>query len=211
MAHSPVTNNLESPIHPQSNYNYSSRTNGTTDRPPSQGTVDEEIARVHAKTSEEPRITRTKDPMSFSSILSSNVPDLPKAASRPVPASKQTKATSNTPNGDSKYSSAVPRKSVSRPVASPKDYATPPKRSVKAETDIPPQTKHLGATRPKLGSVASDKENEKVKKEMAKIDDMELSDIDAPEWESAKQKHVISSQKRQRDVEAAEEVKRKVS
>lgn len=56
----------------------------------------------------------------------------------------------------------------------------------------------------------SDKENEKVKKEMVKIDATPLSPIDLPEYEADKQKHAKSSQKRQRDVENGEEIKRKV-
>lgn len=58
--------------------------------------------------------------------------------------------------------------------------------------------------------MTSDKENEKVKKEMVKIDATPLSPIELPEYEADKQKHAKSSQKRQRDVENGEEVKRKV-
>ena len=160
-------------------------------------------------TPEEPRVTRTKDPMSFSSILSSNVPDPPKVVSRSTATPKQSKAISLTPNGDSKSFSAVPRKSLSKQAAPPRDHTTPAKRAIKAEADIP-LTKSLNVSRPKPNSVVLDKENEKVKKEMVRIDTMDLSDIDAPEWESAKQRYLATSQKRQRDVEAAEEVKRKV-
>ena len=80
---------------------------------------------------------------------------------------------------------------------------------MKAEADIP-IVKSLSVSRPKPSSVTSDKENEKVKKEIARIEAMELSDIESPEWESAKQRYLESSQKRQRDVEAAEDIKRKV-
>ena len=80
---------------------------------------------------------------------------------------------------------------------------------MKVEADIP-IVKSLSVSRPKLSSVTSDKENEKVKKEIARIDAMELSDIESPEWESAKKRYLESSQKRQRDVEAAEDIKRKV-
>ena len=58
--------------------------------------------------------------------------------------------------------------------------------------------------------MTSDKENERVKKEIAKIDAMPLSPIELPEYEAEKQKHAKSSQKRQRDVETGEEAKRKV-
>ena len=87
----------------------------------------------------------------------------------------------------------------------------PTKRPVKAEADVLSQLKSSGLGKPKPGSATSDKENEKVKKEKARIDAMDLSDIDSPEWEIAKQQHAQLSQKRQRDVEAIEDVKRKVS
>ena len=81
---------------------------------------------------------------------------------------------------------------------------------MKAEVDIP-IVKSLSVSRPKPSSVTSDKENEKVKKEIARIDAMELSDIESPDWEIAKQRYLESSKKRQRDVEAAEDIKRKVT
>ena len=85
------------------------------------------------------------------------------------------------------------------------------KRAVKAELEHPAPTKSFGSSKAKPGTATSDKENEKVKKEMTKIDAMDLSDIESPEWETAKQKHAQSSLKRQRDVEEGENVKRKVS
>ena len=179
------------------------------DRPHSQSTVDEDMGHTGTGSPEETRVTRTKDPMSFSSILSSNVPDPPKAPARATAASKQSKGATHAVNGDSKPIPAAPRKSLSRPAASPRDYVTPPKRSMKAEADIP-VLKNLSVSRPKPNSVTSDKENEKVRKEMDRIDAMELSDIESTEWESAKQRYRESSQKRQRDVEAAEDIKRKV-
>ena len=209
VAQSPVKNSFGSPILPQASYGYSSRANGSMDRPHSQSTIDEDMGHVGAGSPEETRVTRTKDPMSFSSILSSNVPDPPKAPTRATAASKQSRGASHAVNGDSKPIPAAPRKSLSRPTASPRDYATPPKRSMKAEADIP-IVKSLSVSRPKPNSVTSDKENEKVRKEMDRIEAMELSDIDSPEWESAKQRYLESSQKRQRDVEAAENIKRKV-
>ena len=57
----------------------------------------------------------------------------------------------------------------------------------------------------------SEKENEQVKAEMAKIDAMDLSDLESPEYEAAKYIFVQSRTKRQLDVEAAEVPKRKVS
>ena len=77
---------------------------------------------------------------------------------------------------------------------------------MKAEADVP-IVKSLSVSRPKPSSVTSDKENEKVKKEMARIDAMVLSDIGSPDWETAKQRYLESSQKRQQDVEAAGAIK----
>ena len=210
IAQSPVKNSFESPALPQGSYSYSSRANGSMDRPHSQSTIDEDLGHVGVGSPEEPRLTRTKDPMSFSSILSSNVPDPPKAPSRATTASKQSKGASYAVNGDSKPIPAAPRKSLSRPTASPRDHATPLKRSMRAEADVP-VVKSLSVSRPKPSSVTSDKENEKVKKEMARIDAMELSDIESPDWESAKLRYFESSKKRQQDVEAAEDIKRKVT
>lgn len=178
------------------------------DLPSSQGNIDEDDGQIRAK--EEPRATRTANPMSFSSILSSNVPDPPKSTPRSTPALKPLKSSSHTPNGDVKPSRTAPRKSGSKRTASPKGYLAPTKHIVKAEPDLLPPAKSLGSSKLKPGPMTSDKENEKVKKEMAKIDATPLSPIELPEYEADKQKHAKSSQKRQRDVENGEEVKRKV-
>lgn len=148
--------------------------------------------------------------MDFSSILSSNVPDPPKSTPRSTPAPKPLKGSSNTSNGDVKPSRTAPRKSGPKRTASPKGYLAPKKHILKAEADILPPTKSSGSSKLKPGPMNSDKENEKVKKEMAKIDAMPLSPIELPEYEADKQKHAKSSQKRQRDVENGEEAKRKV-
>ena len=182
--------------------------NGSMDRPSSQGTIDEDDGQIRAK--EEPKTTRTANPMSFSSILSSNVPDPPKSVRRSTPASKPLKSSSNAPNGEVKPSRAAPRKSGPKRTASPKGYLAPTKHSVKAEPEIPPPTKSLGSSKLKHRPMTLGKENEKVKKEMAKIDATPPSPIELPEWEADKQKHAKSSQKRQRDVENGEEIRRKV-
>lgn len=57
----------------------------------------------------------------------------------------------------------------------------------------------------------SDKENARVQKELARIDAMELSDIENPEWELAKQDFIRASKKRLLEVAQAEGNKRKVS
>ena len=175
----------------------------------SQGTIDEEISESLPKASVEPKATRTKDPMAFSSILSSTEPDAPVSLPHPTPASKHIKTSSHVPNGDAKPPTAPSRKSASKAVSSPKDYPGQSSRQVKAEFEPPTLAKNMGSNKTKPG-VTSDKENEKVKKEMARIDAMDMSDFDSPEYEVLKQRHVQSSLKRQHAVEAIEESKRKV-
>lgn len=146
--------------------------------------------------------------MAFSSILSSTESDPPVRSSRSLPASKHFKTSAHT-NGDTKSSPATLRKSATKAAASPKDYPGQTKRPVKSEIEPLVTTKSIGHSKPALG-ITSDKENEKVKKEMAKIDAMDMSDLELPEFEAAKQRHVESSLKRQQAVEEREESKRKV-
>ncbi|KAM0804706.1 SNF2 family ATP-dependent chromatin-remodeling factor snf21 [Usnea florida] len=181
--------------------------NGSIDQPSSQGTIDEDDGQVRAK--EEPKATRTANPMSFSSILSSNVPEPPKATPRSTPASKLPKVSSSATNGDVKPSRTAPRKSAPKRTASPKDYPGPTKHILKTDAELLPPAKSSGSSKLKPSPMTSDKENERVKKEMAKIDAMPLSPIELPEYEAEKKKHAKSSQKRQRDVETNEEAKRK--
>ena len=178
------------------------------DRPPSQGKTDQDGSQTRAK--EEPKATRTANPMSFSSILSSNVPDPQKSTPWSTPSSKPLKSSSNTPNRDIKPSRTASRKSAPKRPASPKSIVPPTKHVLKAEPELLPPAKSLSSNKHRSGALTSDKENEKIKKEMAKIDAMPLSPIDLPEYVIDKQKHAASSQKRRRGVEDCEEVKRKV-
>lgn len=84
------------------------------------------------------------------------------------------------------------------------------RRPAKAEVETAAPMKVFNH-KSKASAVASDKENEKVRKEMAKIDAMELSDIESPKWATAKNDHVLSTQKRYLEVEEAENGRRKVS
>ena len=177
------------------------------DRPSSQVIIDQDDGQIRAK--EEPKATRTANPMSFSSILSSNVPDPQKSTPWSPPSSKPLKSSSNTPNRDVKPSRTAPRKSAPKRIASPKNNLAPTKHVLKAEPELLPPAKSLSNSKFKPNPLTSDKENEKVRKEMAKIEAMPLSPIDLPEYEADKQKHAKYSQKRQRDVEISEDVKRK--
>lgn len=57
----------------------------------------------------------------------------------------------------------------------------------------------------------SDKENDRIQKAMAEIDAMELSEVEAPGWESAKQNYAQFSRKRLADIDEIETSKRKAS
>ncbi|KAK0517204.1 hypothetical protein JMJ35_000359 [Cladonia borealis] len=59
------------------------------------------------------------------------------------------------------YMKIQPHTPLPGPTASPREYATPLKRSMKAEADVPIE-KSLSVSRPKPSSVTSDKENENV-------------------------------------------------
>ena len=188
-------------------YNYTSRTNGSTERTSSQGTIDGETADHVSKTSSDFKTTRTKDPMAFSSILSSSEPDRSVANSHSIPASKHLK-TSNDKKGDAKPSTILSRKSTTHSM-SPKDYPAQNKRSIKVETEPLFSTKTTGLNKGRP-AITWDKEDEKIRKELAKIDAMELSEFEGPEFETAKQKYAKTLSKRQRGVEDTEDNKRKV-
>lgn len=147
--------------------------------------------------------------MSFSSILSSNAADPPKSTPRALPASKQFRKTSYTPNRDSTPASSTSRKTCQKSAPSASDYPGLVRRSVKTEQHSPAPTKILGHNH-KVGLLLSDRENEKVKKELAKIDAMELSDMESSSWATKKQDYAQLSQKRYLDIENSENVKRKV-
>ena len=148
--------------------------------------------------------------MSFSSILSSNAADPPKSTPRALPASKQFRKTSYTTNRDSTPTSSASRKPSQKFTPSTGDYPGLVKRPVKTEPPSPAPAKGFSDGYKAVLPV-SDKENEKVKKEMAKIDAMELSDIESSQWATTKQDYAQVSQKRYLDIEGAENVKRKVS
>ena len=186
------------------------RVNGTSDRPLSRDTNQADLQRhTHARVNNEPRTTRTSDPMAFSSILTALPADTPKPLSRPAPSSKQFRRTS-TVNGDTPSTSVATRKAHQKPHPSSSDYPGLTRRPVKVEAD-PAAPVKVTSSKSKASTMTSDNENEKVRKEMAKIDAMEMSDIESPKWAKAKENHVRSSQKRYLEVENAENGRRKVS
>lgn len=62
----------------------------------------------------------------------------------------------------------------------------------------------------KAGPSVSDKENERIDKELARIDALELSDIESSDWAMAKQEFARQSHKRLMEVGQGEDGKRKV-
>lgn len=146
--------------------------------------------------------------MSFSNILSGDAPEPPKPTPRAAPASKPAKSTVSTPNGDAKPTSAASRRSLAKAGAS---KGTPGTAKGSSKLDAGASGSLRGGTGTKRKPIASsEKENEKVKAEMAKIDAMEMSDIDSPAWDDAKQKYQTMKRKRQEELEKAESMKRKV-
>lgn len=145
--------------------------------------------------------------MAFSSILTALPTDTPKPLPRPAPSSKQFRRTS-TVNGDTPSNQVTTRKAHQKATPSSNDYPGLTRRPVKVEADSNAPVKVMNS-KSKASTIASNKENEKVRKEMAKIDAMELSDIESPKWATAKENHARSSQKRYLEVEDAENGRRK--
>ena len=183
--------------------------NGYGDRPSSQGTVDDGISQSPKVKREEQPSTRRADPMSFSNILSGEAPEPPpKPSPRAMPSSKAFKNSASVTNGDAKAASASSRKPVTK-TATPKASPAVGRGSTKNEADGPAHAKSSSISKRKV-LAQSDKENSKVKAEMAKIDALDLSDIDSPIYEDAKENFLQFSRKRQTAIEASENVKRKV-
>lgn len=147
--------------------------------------------------------------MSFSNILSSNAVEPPKTIPKAMPAVKQFQRQSHTPNGDSGPVAAA-KKVAGKKASSPKEIGGSSRKSAKPKTQFPAAAK-TPTNNHKIGeSVISDKENEKVKKEMVKIDAMGLSDTESPGWAAEKDAFIKTSCKRQADIDQLEDEKRKV-
>ncbi|KAI4192087.1 MAG: hypothetical protein LQ346_004496 [Caloplaca aetnensis] len=141
---------------------------------------------------------KASNPMSFSNILSDSAGDPPMATPRELPPTKQFKKPSSTSNGDIGPASAMFRRAShkSTPTTSTQEqpqYRKPSKNHVHYPAP-------LKTSKPKARSTVSmsDKENERIRKELAKIDTTELSDIDTPEWEITKQDFIRAKTGRQR-------------
>lgn len=116
----------------------------------------------------------------------------------------------NSANGETTFGGIGPRRSQSKATSTTNDYPNLTRRAPKAEAEISAPTKS-GNSGGKALVLTQGRDNLRVKKEMAKIDAMELSDIESPKWASAKENYALISRKRYRAIEEEETAKRKVS
>lgn len=206
ISQSPLQTMTDPPMHRQ-NSGYYTDANGT----PAQSAVEHShsVSSRHdsyPKVKEEPKAS---NPMSFSNILSSNTADAPDITPRGLPPTKQFRKTHSVPNGDVGPPSAIFRKSSHR--ASPVQYEnSEPHKPSKSDEHRPYSAKNPKAKSKAITSM-SDKENHRIEQELVRIDAMELSDIESPEWAIAKQDFARSRKKRLLDLEKAEDSKCKVS
>ena len=210
---SPIHTTTTSPLLPQSQSGYRQTTNGKMDRRESSD-IQTPVC-PPPKPLEEKKPVRA-DPMSFSSILSSNAVDPPKSTGKSVAPQKQLRRSSKTPNGDASTTAvavALPNGSIRRAARK-----TPP--SIKEEPAVMEHVREItkskatkaisGSTR-SAHATSSDKENSlEVQKALDEINMAEHSDVEAPGWDDAMELHRQVSQKRQLMVEESEAIKHKV-
>ncbi|KAL8926749.1 MAG: hypothetical protein Q9208_002823 [Pyrenodesmia sp. 3 TL-2023] len=153
--------------------------------------------------------TKASNPMSFSNILSSNAVDPPVATPRELPPTKQFKKAAPISNGELGPASAMFRRSSHKPTPTTTTHEQPQSRKI-SKIDIPHSTPtKTPKTKARSTVSISDKENERIRKELAKIDAMELSEIDSHEWDATKQDFIRASKKRLLDIGNEEDIKRK--
>ncbi|KAL8926785.1 MAG: hypothetical protein Q9172_001661 [Xanthocarpia lactea] len=150
---------------------------------------------------------KVSNPMSFSNILSSNASDVPAATPAGLPPLKQFRKAPSTSNGDAGAPPAIFRRSSHRSTPTIAEYQESP-RAFKTDVSHPPSNKS-SKFKAKAGPSVSDKENERIDKELARIDALELSDIESSDWAMAKQEFARQSHKRLMEVGQGEDGKRK--
>lgn len=209
---SPAPSVLESPVLSETNPARPQLIHNSWDTPnPGSVVNEEEIQQRTAEVREEPesKPVRTSDPMSFSSILSSNPADPPKAFTQKLPAVKQFPRKAHPLNGDTLHIDA--EHPIHNALSLPIDDTVSLRKSAKSKTH-PHTVAKIVPSGPKSTSYTlSDKQNEKVKTEMGRIDTIRLSDIEGLAWAVKKEEYALLNQKRQLDVDSVEESKRKVS
>ncbi|KAL9041985.1 MAG: hypothetical protein Q9180_000911 [Flavoplaca navasiana] len=194
----------ESPVH-RRNSSYLADPNGATAQP-----AREHSYSVGSRHDNGPRTQedhKASNPMSFSNILSSNGPDVSNSTSTGLPPVKQFRKAPSAPNGDAGPPPTAFRKSSHKYTPATTEYREPARPSKADLNQLPPVK--TPKSKAKVGPSVSDKEIERIDREMAKIDALELSDVDSPDWATAKQEYARQSGKRLIDVQQIEDNKRK--
>ena len=163
-----------------------------------------------AQVKDEQAPIRTANPMAFSSILSSNSNEPSKEQLRPPSPTKQQARPTESSIDEPKSSVSGIRKSTKTtpPFKSPPGPTRKSKKS--AAKSVSPQKQPNGSRKKALLST-SDKENEKIQKEVDRIDAMTLSDVEAPGWEESRNDYEQIHRERQNSVNGMEKAKRRVS
>ena len=153
---------------------------------------------------------RTANPMAFSSILSSNSNEPSKEQLRPPsPTKQQTRSIES--SIDERNSSVSTIQKPAKPTAPSKPSPAPTKKTKKSVAkSVSPQKQPKDSFKKALPST-SDKENEKIQKEVDRIDAMTLSDVEAPGWEESRNNYEQVHHERQNFVNGMEKAKRRVS
>ncbi|KAF2004418.1 helicase SWR1 [Amniculicola lignicola CBS 123094] len=190
LSHSPVSPTV-----------YQSLNRGAVQPPPSN------YARRPSVKEEAPPPTPRADPMSLSSIMSSGADPEPPTKSQPLP------SINPEPRRLSKASSTHPLYVKQEGMASPAPADVPmhdgsilhrpyePMAPVNPAPPVAPHTIVPGAM--------PEPDQAQVEAELARIETMEMSDVDGPGFEAGKEEHIQRSKKRAMEVEEAESGKRK--
>ncbi|KAL9601715.1 MAG: hypothetical protein Q9219_002326 [cf. Caloplaca sp. 3 TL-2023] len=154
-----------------------------------------------------PEEHKVTNPMSFSNILSSNAVDPPHPTPHALPPTKQFRKTPSIPNGEPGPASGTFRRASHKSIPAINE-SSEPRRPSKSDAGHPNLAKTSKAKARSAPSM-SDKENDRIQRELARIDAMDLSDIDSHEWITVKQDFLRLSQKRLLAAEEMEVNRRK--
>ncbi|KAI4103086.1 MAG: hypothetical protein L6R37_004040 [Teloschistes peruensis] len=167
----------------------------------------------HTRVKEEPKAS---NPMSFSNILSSNTADLPPPTTTTttttkngLPPTKQFRKTHSVPKGEVAPPSTILRRSSHKAHNIKTEHSETPKPPKGDENRSHPVKNSKVKTKPVHSQ--SDKENQRIGQELARIDAIEHSEVESAEWETTKQDFLRLRNKRLLDVDKAEESQRKAS
>ncbi|KAL8667672.1 MAG: hypothetical protein Q9202_000527 [Teloschistes flavicans] len=157
----------------------------------------------HTRVKEEPKAS---NPMSFSNILSCNTADPPTTTTTTkngLPPTKQFRKTHSVPKGDAAPPSTIHRRSSHKANHIKTEHSETPKPPKGDENRPHPVKTSKVKTKP-VHSM-SDKENQRIEQELARIDAVEHSEVESTEWETAKQNFLRLRNKRLLDMDKTEE------